>query len=76
MLLFFFFIIDLSFLISAMISQIFILTAELVIPGTQTNEANAEIGTQPVTAETKIIKSSTLFQCLYFFLYISLINSE
>ena len=76
MLLFFFFIIDLSFLISAMISQIFIPTAELVIPGTQTNEANAEIGTQPVTAETKIIESSTLFQCLYFFLYISLINSE
>ena len=60
-----------------MISQIFIPTAELAIPiGTQTNEVNSEIGTQPVTAETKIIKSSTLFQCLYFFLYTSLINSE
>ena len=76
MILLFFFIIDLSFLISAVISQIFIPTAELIIPtGTQTNEANAEIGTRPVTAETKIIKSST-FQCLYFFLYTSLINSE
>ena len=42
-----------------MISQIFIPTAELVIPtGTQTNEANAEIETQPVTVETKISNSS------------------
>ena len=33
-----------------MIAQIFIPTAELVMPkGTQTNESNAEIETQPVT---------------------------
>ena len=48
------------FLIPAMIAQIFIHTAELVIPtGTPTNEANAEIETQPVTVETKIRKFST-----------------
>ena len=42
--------------------QIFIPTAELVIPtGTQTNKANAEIETKPVTFETKISKCSTLF---------------
>ena len=35
-------------------------TAELVVPaGTQTNEANAEIETQPVTVETKISECST-----------------
>ena len=38
----------------------FIPTAEFVIStGTQTNEANAEIQTQPVTVETKISKCST-----------------
>ena len=43
---FFFFIIDLYFLIPTVIAQMFIPTAELVIPtGTQTNEANAEIKT-------------------------------
>ena len=43
-----------------MIAQIFNLTVELVIPtGTQTNEANAEIQTQPVTVETKISKCLT-----------------
>ena len=40
-----------------MIAQIFIPTAELVIPtGIATNEANAEIETQAVTAQTKISK--------------------
>ena len=40
---FFFFIIDLYFLISAVIAQIFIPTIELVIPKrTQTNEPNAQ----------------------------------
>ena len=35
-------------------------TAELKIPtGTQTNEANAEIETQPVIVEASISKSST-----------------
>ena len=57
---FFFLISDIYFLIPAMIAQIFIHTAELVIPtGTPTNEANAEIETQPVTVETKIRKFST-----------------
>ena len=38
----------------------FIPTAELVIPtGTQTNESNAEIETQPVTVEVRISKCST-----------------
>ena len=43
-----------------MISQIFISTADLVMPtGTQTNEENAEIETQQVTVQTKISKCST-----------------
>ena len=55
MLLLLFFIIDLYFLIPALIAQIFNPTAELVIPtGTQTNEANAKIETQQVTFEVKI----------------------
>ena len=42
-----------------MTAQIFIPTAEFVIPtGTQTNEVNTEINTQPVTAESKINKFS------------------
>ena len=42
-----------------MFAQIFILTAEVEIPtGTPTNEANAKIETQPLTAETKKIKCS------------------
>ena len=52
---FFFFIIDLYFLISAVIAQIFIPTAEVVIlTGTQANRTNAEIETQPVTFEARI----------------------
>ena len=43
---FFFFIIDIRFLIPAVIAQVFIPTAEHVIPaGTQTNKPNAEIET-------------------------------
>ena len=43
-----------------MIPQVLIPTAELVIPtGTKTNEANAEIETQPVIVETKISQCST-----------------
>ena len=43
-----------------MIAQIFVPIAKLVIPtGTKTNEANAEIQTQPVTVETKTSKFST-----------------
>ena len=56
----FFMTFDLYFLIPAVIAQIFIPTAELLIPtGTQTNEANAEIETQPVTTETEISRCST-----------------
>ena len=48
MLFLFFFIIDLYFLIPAVIAQMFIPTAKLVIPtGPQTNEANGEIETEP-----------------------------
>ena len=47
---FFFFIIDLYFLILAMIEKNFIPTAELVISAeTQNNESNAEIKTQPAS---------------------------
>ena len=57
---FFSFIIGLYFLISIIIAQIFIPAGELVIPtGRATYEANAEIETQPITAETKITKCST-----------------
>ena len=54
-----FFIIDLYFLIPAVIGNFFIPIAELVIAAkAQTDEANAEIETQPVTLETKIKKCS------------------
>ena len=57
---FFFLIIDLYFLIPALIPQIFVPTAELVIPaGMVTNEANAEIEMEPATVETNISKFST-----------------
>ena len=43
-----------------MIALIFNPTAELVMPtGTQNNEANTEIETQPVTGEGKIRKCSS-----------------
>ena len=43
-----------------MIAQSFILIEKLLIPTeTQTNETNAEIGTQPLTVETEINKCST-----------------
>ena len=46
----------LYFLIVAVIAQIFISTAELVIPrGVATNEGNAEIETQPLNFKAKII---------------------
>ena len=54
------FIIDLYILIPAVMAQMFIPTTELVIPiGTQTNEDDAEIETQPITVETKLSKCST-----------------
>ena len=57
--LYFFLIIDLYFLIPAVIAQIFNSTAELAIPtGIPTNKAKAEIETHPVTVEAKISKCS------------------
>ena len=57
--LFFFLIIDLYFLISAVITQIFNSTAEVaILAGTPTKEAKAELETHPVTVETKISKCS------------------
>ena len=51
----FFLIIELYFSVPAVSVDIFNLTAELVIPiEIPTNEAKAEIETQPLTAETKI----------------------
>ena len=50
----FFLIIDLYFLISAVIAQIFIPTAEIAISnGIPTKEAKAEIGTHPLTVKAK-----------------------
>ena len=52
-------IIDLYFLIPVVIAQIFIPTAEFVIPiGMPNKEAKAEIETHPVTEEAKISKCS------------------
>ena len=54
-----FLIIYLYFLIPAVIAHIFNPTAELaILIGTPTNEANADIDTQPLTAETKTRKCS------------------
>ena len=56
---FFFLIINLYFLIPAVIAQIFNPIAELVIPiGIPTKEAKAEIEIHPVIAEVKIRKCS------------------
>ena len=56
---FVFLIIDLYFLITAVITQIFNRTAELVIPiGIPTEEEKPEIEGHPVTAEIKISKCS------------------
>ena len=56
-----FFMIDLNFLIPEVIAQIFIPTAQFIMPtGTQIKVANAEIETQPVTIEAEIIKCFTV----------------
>ena len=53
----FFFIIDLQFLIPAVVAQIFLPTVELVtLTGTQTSEVHAELETLSVTVEAKIRK--------------------
>ena len=55
----FFLIIDLYFLIPAVVTQIFNPIAELVIPtGIPIKEAEAEIETHPVIIEAKITKYS------------------
>ena len=52
--------IGLYVLIHALITQIFIPTAELVIPTRiAASKSNAEVETQPVTVEAKISKCST-----------------
>ena len=56
---FFFLIIDLYYLIPAVIAQIFNSVAELVIPiGIPIKEAKAEMETHPVIVEAKIRKHS------------------
>ena len=55
----FFLLIDLCFLITAVISKKFIPTAELAVAaGVSTKEAKPEIETHPVTVEAKISKWS------------------
>ena len=73
---FFFFIIDLYFLIPATIAQIFNPIAELVTPiGTSIKEAKAENQIHPVIVEAKIRKCSIKFRVVQIFLSVLLINS-
>ena len=59
MLLFFFLIIDLYFLITAIITQIFNSIAEIVFPiGIATKEAKTGMETHPVTLEIRTSKCS------------------
>ena len=59
MLFFFFWFIDLYFLIPAVVAQFFYSTVELVIPtGIPTKEEKAEMETHPVIGEAKICKCS------------------
>ena len=63
MLIFFFFIIDLNFLIPVVITQTFYLIAELVIPiDLPAKEANPEMKTHPVVVEIEISERSTQFK--------------
>ena len=65
---FFFWLIDLHFLIASVISQIYDATVEFVIPiGIQTKEAKAETKMDPVTADTEIKKYSTYFRVVQTF---------
>ena len=66
---FFILIIDLYFLIPAVITEMFFVNAELVVPTGITNkEARAEIETHLVTVESKISKCSVYFRILQTFL--------
>ena len=68
----FFMIIDLYFLIHAMISQVFISTTELAIPiGTPTNEANAE--TDHITTTESRNKSKKMFEVIQSPIYVFLL---
>ena len=63
-------IMDLQFLIHAVIAQIFSPTAKLAIPtGIPANEANTEIETQPLMAEIKTRKCLKSFKLLHSLLY-------
>ena len=80
MLLLFFLIIDLQLLIPAVITQIFIIAAELAIPtGIPIKEAKAEIETHPKTIEAKIsngqynLKSYKPFCACYFLTHFALL---
>ena len=67
-------IIDVYFLIPAVIAHVFDPAAELLMPiGIPTNEANAEMETQPVT--TEISECSTQLKCLHAFLHFLLTNA-
>ena len=60
-------------MIPAIIAQMFIAATELVIPtGISINEANAEIETQPVIAETKISVQHNLSTNMSFYTFNSL----
>ena len=72
----FFLIIDLNFLIAAVITQTFNPTVELVVPiGITTKEAKAKIGIHPVIAEAKIRKCSIYLKIVQTFLCLLVINS-
>ena len=74
---FFFLIIDLNFLIPAVIAQGFNPIAELVFPiGISSKEAKTEIETYPVTAEAKIRKCSIWFRVVQTFLCFSPIHHK
>ena len=74
--LFFFLIIDLYFLISASISQVFNPIAELAVPiGKLIKKAKVEIKIPAVIAQAKIIQWSIYFRVVQTFLYFQLINS-
>ena len=73
---FFFLIFDLYFLIPAVITQIFDLISEIVIPiGIPTKEGKTEMEAHPVTAEIKTSKCSISLKTLQTFLCFLLINS-
>ena len=76
MIVLFFLIIDLSFLVPAVIAQNVNPTSELLTSiEMPTNEVNAEIETQPLTVETETKKCRKQFRAIHSFLCFSLIKS-